>query len=401
MNKILATLVAVTIVSMMSGVGVALAEIPEEVLVGGVFDITGEWSEEGSLSRTAAQYAVDDFNAYLVDIGAEWQMKLLIEDSQANGSVAFDKVSSLNGRGADMILGMGYSSHLLQSADYVENHNMLVISHASQAANLEIDDNMFRLVPSDSNQAPAVVAMIENAGIEVLIPFIRDDVWGNGMLNAVKEQYSGTIPDEFKYATTGLEFSAGIATLDLRIGDLIDEHGADKVGILYVGTDEFLTIIEGMKLYSNVDDVRWFSTNTQSTNQALFENEAAAEFIDTVMLTVTKQGGSRANHVTAHVDDILNATSESAPSQYTYASYDSVWLLGVTILQTGTTDIQTLVNAIPLVAEHMIGSAGPLRLTDSGDLAYAEYSIQQVSGGEFVTIYDYDPATDSLIDVGN
>ena len=401
MNRIFATLVAITIVSMISGVGVALAEIPEEVTVGGVFDITGSWSEEGSMSRTAAQHAVDDFNAYLVDIGAEWQMKLLIEDSQALGPVAFDKVSSLNSRGVDIILGMGFSSHLQQSAAYVDNHNMLVISHASQAANLEIDDNMFWLVPSDSNQAPAVVAMIENAGIEVLVPFVRDDTWGNGMLNAVKEQYSGTIPDEFKYATTNLEFSAGISTLDLRIEDLINEHGADKVGILYVGTDEFLTIIEGMKLYSNVDNVRWFSTNTQATNEALFQNEDAAEFVDTVMLTVTKQGGSRANHVTAHVDDVLNATSERAPSQYVYASYDSVWLLGVTILQTGTTDVSTLVNAIPLVAEHMLGSVGPLRLTDNGDLAYAEYSVLQASGGEFVTIYDYDPATGSLIDVGN
>lgn len=400
MNRIFATFVAITIVSMMSGAGVALAEIPEEVTVGGVFDITGSWSEEGSLSRTATQHAVDDFNAYLVDLGAEWQMKLLVEDSQANGSVAFDKVSSLNSRGVDIIFGMGFSSHLLQSADYVESHNMLVISHASQAANLEIDDNMFRLVPSDSNQAPAIVAMIEDAGIEVLVPFIRDDVWGNGILNAVKEQYNGTIPDEFKYATTNLEFSAEIGTLDLRIGDLIEEYGADKVGVLYVGTDEFLTVIEGAKLYDNVDNVRWFSTNTQATNQALFQNEVAAEFVDTVMLTVTKQGES-ANHVVDHVDSILNATSERAPSQYTYAAYDSVWLLGIAILQTGTTDVSTLVNAIPLVAEHMIGAAGPLRLTDVGDLAYAEYSILQASGGEFVIIYDYDSATDSLIDVGN
>lgn len=401
MNRIFATLVAITIVSTMSGVGVALAEIPEEVLVGGVFDITGEWSDEGSLSRTAAQHAVDDFNAYLMDLGADWQMKMLTEDSQAKGPVAFEKVQSLNSRGVNMLLGMGYSSHLRDSADYVESYNMLVISHGSQAANLEIDDNMFRLVPSDSNQAPAVVAMIEGAGIEVLIPFIRDDAWGNGLLNGVKESYSGTIPEDFKYPTTGLEFSAEIGTLDLRIGDLIEEYGADKVGVLYVGTNEFLTIIEGMKLYDNVDNVRWFSTNTQATNENLFSNEAAAEFVDTVMFTVTKQGSTGANHVTVHVDDILNATSGRTPSQYTYAAYDSVWLLGMAILQTGTANVTTVVDAIPLVGEHMIGAAGPLRLTDNGDLLHAEYSILQVSDGEFVTIYDYDSATDSLIDVGN
>lgn len=401
MNGILATLVAVTIASMMAGVSVASAEIPEEVLVGGVFDITGSWSEEGSMSRIAAQHAVDDFNAYLVDLGAEWQMTMLTEDSQALGPVAFEKVQALKSRGVDILLGMGFSSHLHQSAGYVKSHNMLVISHASQAADLEIDDNMFRLVPSDSNQAPAVVAMIEDAGIEVLVPFIRDDTWGNGMLNGVKDQFSGTIPDEFRYPTTGLEFSAEISVLDARIGELIDEHGADKVGMLYVGTDEFLTIIEGMKLYGNVDQVRWFSTNTQATNEALFQNEDAAEFVDTVKLTVTKQGDSLTNHITAHVDSTLNATSERAPSQYTYAAYDSVWLLGMAILQTGTDDVSTLVDAIPLVGEHMIGAAGPLRLTDNGDLAYAEYSVLQASGGEFVAIYDYDPATDLLIDVGN
>ena len=60
-----------------------------------------------------------------------------------------------------------------------------------------------------------------------------------------------------------------------------------------------------------------------------------------------------------------------------------------------------MVNAIPLVAERMIGSAGPLRLTENGDLAYAEYSILQVSDGEFKTIYEYDPATGSLVDAGS
>ena len=93
-----------------------------------------------------------------------------------------------------MLVGMGYSSHLEQSASYVGSNNMLVISHASQAANLEIDDNMFRLVPSDSNQAPVVVAMIEDAGIEVLVPLIRDDTWGDGILGAMVNSFNGTMP---------------------------------------------------------------------------------------------------------------------------------------------------------------------------------------------------------------
>ena len=394
-------IMAATALTMLPGIGLASAEIPDVVTIGGVFDITGSWSEEGSQSRTAAQYAVDDFNMYLEDLGADWRMAIAMEDSQGLGAVAFEKVQALKSRNIDLLVGMGFSSHLLISAGYVESNKMLVVSHGSQVAILEIDDNMFRLVPSDSNQAPAVVAMIEGADIEVLVPFMRDDVWGNGMLNALKSLYNGSLADEFRYNHDAADFSAAVSLLDEYIGELVSEHGADKVGVLYVGADEFLTIIESMKFYSNVKDVRWFVTNTHSTNEALFENEDAKEFVNAVMLTTTKQATSRTNHVTAHVDNIMNATSEGAPSQYIYAAYDSVWLLGTAILQTGTTHVPTLVNAIPLVAERMIGSAGPLKLTENGDLFYSEYTIMQASGGEFVTIYEYDPTTGLLVDAGS
>ena len=69
------------------------------------------------------------------------------------------------------------------------------------------------------------------------------------------------------------------------------------------------------------------------------------------------------------------------------------------ILQTGTTDVPTLVDAVSLIAERMIGAVGPLVLTEHGDLAHAEYSILQVYGGEFVPVYKYDPVTDMLVDI--
>ena len=389
---------AATALTVLSGTSMASAEIPEEVTIGGVFDVTGMWHIGGNMSRAAAQHAVDDFNAYLEDLGAEWRMAMAVEDSQALGPVAFEKVQTLNERGIDMLVGMAFSSHLHQSAEYVESNDMLVISQGSNAADLEMDDNMFRLVPSDSNQAPVIAAMLEDAGIRVLVPFIRDDIWGNSILDDVESSFNGTIPAVFKYAPGATGFSAEVSMLDERIGELVSEHGAHKVAVLFAGADAFMDVIDEMISYSQVDDVRWFSTDTQSTRESFFRNEDAAEFVDTVMLTMAKID-LRANHITVHVDGILNATSENPSSQYVYAAYDSVWLLGTAILQTGTTDVTTLVNAIPLVAERMIGAAGLLALDGHGDLAHAEYSILQASGGEFVPIYEYDPVTGMLVDI--
>ena len=85
------------------------------------------------------------------------------------------------------------------------------------------------------------------------------------------------------------------------------------------------------------------------------------------------------------------------PTTYTYAAYDSVWLLGTAILQAGSTDADTLTAAIPLVAQHMIGAAGQLLLTEHGDLVPAAYDIRQIRDGEWTDIAVYDPATRSIV----
>lgn len=379
------------------GAGAAYAEIPDEVTVGGVFDITGSWAAEGEEGKTAAQLAILDFNKYLEDIGADWRMTMRVEDAQAIGSVAFDKVQTLYGTGIDILLGMAFTSHISLSASYVESNDILIISCCSQVDTLAIDDSVFRLVPSDGNQTPAVNAMIEDAGIEVLVLVTRGDIWGDGIRNTLSEIYNGTLVDGFRYNPDAIDFSVEVSVLDAQLGELVDEHGADKVGVLYVGTDQFLLMIQQMRFYENVDNVRWFSTNTQATSIELVQNEDALEFAEATMFTATRQQAGVANHITAYVDRLLYETYGRNPSPYSYAAYDSVWLLGNTILQTGSTETDDLVKAVPLVAERMIGAAGPLRLTDEGDLASASYTIMQIRDGEWVQDAVYDPITQSIV----
>ena len=379
------------------GMGAAYAEIPEEVTVGGVFDITGNWATEGEEGKTAAQLAILDFNRYLEDIGADWRMKMRVEDAQALGSVAFDKVTTLHGSGINILLGMAFSSHLSLSAGYIESNNMLALSCCSQAGNLEIDDNIFRLVPNDNNQAPAVNAMIEDAGIEVLVMVTRGDTWGDGIRDTLIDIYDGTAVEGFRYHTDAIDFSSEISLLDEQLGELIDEHGADKVGVFYVGTDEFLLMVQQMRFYDNVDDVRWFSTNTQASSIELVQDDDALAFTETTMFTATRQQVGTANHLTAYVDALLYDTYGRNASPYSYAAYDSVWLLGTAILQTESTETDDLVGAMPLVAERMLGASGPLRLTDEGDLAHASYVVMQIRNGEWVQDATYDPITQSIV----
>lgn len=398
-NTVLAALVASVVVSAVTGVASAHSEgIPDVVRVGGVFDVSGEWSLEGEEAKSAAELAVEDFNEYLAAIGADWTMMMRVEDAQATNSVALDKIQSLKGSGFDLLIGMGYSSHILLAKNYIDTNDILVISHASQAANLAIDDSIFRLVPNDNNQSPAVNAMLEDAGIEVLATITRNDPWGNGLKLGVTEIFEGEIVELSNYNPQGFDFSVEASFIDDQIMKLVEKHGADKVGVLYVGTSEFEVLVQQMDPYDNADKVRWFSTNTQAQSVPNLIGDAQfREFYENTNFAAVRTIPEAANSITKYVDDwVYERYNRTAASSYTYPSYDSVWLLGTSILQAQTTDTDVLTEVVPLVADRSLGSAGPLGLSEVGDLAQSTYEVWQVVNGEWVRIAGYDQVSQSL-----
>ena len=371
--------------------GVAAAQMPDNVKIGGIFEVSGSWSSEGEQAKTAAEFAIEDFNGYLREMGAGWTMSMAVEDAQGNPAIVQEKIQNLRGINVDMLVGMAFSNHIHLSKSYIDKNHILVISHAAQAENLAIDDSVFRLVPHDGNQSPAVAAAIRDAGVEVLVTVSRADTWGDGLRDGIASSFGGEVIKLIRYDAVATDFSVSVSVLDEKIRDLIDEHGADKVGVLYIGNDEFLTMIQQMKFYENVSKVRWFSTNTQANAEYFMEDPVAREFANQAAFTVTRYVASEDNEIRRALDERFVAKYNSTASPYGYAAYDSVWLLGFAILQTQSVDTETLTGAIPLVAEHMLGAAGPLTLTDEGDLASFAFDAWQFRDGTWVKYGEYDP----------
>ncbi len=384
MNHVYTAISLVTIV-LLSSAGLALAAIPDEVMIGGIFD--KNWAEGDEGSRTAA-IAVEDFNEYLNSIGAHWQISLDVEDAESRSVVAMDKIQAFRSAGIDKIVGVAFSAHINLAASYIDRNDMLIVSHASTAEHLAIDDSVFRLVPNDGNQSPPIIAMLDDAGIDVLVTVIRGDTWGDGLIAAVSEIYNGTIVTGFRYNPDAADFSVEAALLDDIIARTVNEYGADRVGVLYIGTDEFLLLVQAMDNYENVDNVRWFSTSTQSIKSYFFEDPAAIEFAQDTQFTATRLILTADNRLKDSLDSRFTEMYNATISTYGYAAYDSIWLLGLAILQTQSVDPLVLTPAIPHVAAHTLGTSGDLTLTEYGDLARAEYEIWQTDDGQWVRIDD-------------
>ena len=376
--------------------GGASAEVPPDVIIGGVFELTGTWPSEGGQGKTAAEFAVGDFNKHLAGVGANWTMHMRAEDAQGMPSTALEKVQALHGAGIDMIVGMAFSSHIQVSKDYIDANDIIVVSHASQSENLAMVDWIFRLVPNDANQSPAVAAAIKDAGIDVLVTVSRADTWGDGLRDGIASHFDGEVLKLIRYDPNSVNFSVSASVLDSVLGGLITWHGADKVGVLYAGNDEFLTIIQQMQNYTSVSQVRWFSANTQANNMELVEDPVAGEFVENVRLAATWYAVPHYNTIKHDLDERFMEEYGSPPSIYGYAAYDSVWLLGLSILQTQSIDADVVAAAIPRVADHALGAGGQLALTDGGDLANFNLQILQVTNGTWTKYADYDAESMTL-----
>jgi ABC-type branched-subunit amino acid transport system substrate-binding protein len=380
---VLYAVLAVAAAGILPGAGLASAEIPEVVKIGGIFEYN--WAE-GAEGAYISEMAVDDFNAYLENIGAGWSFRLSAEDTQSSTAVSLDKIQAFNSVGVKILVGLPFSAYITQATSYIDRNNMLVVSHASQAADLAIDDTVFRLVPHDGYQAPAITKMLEDAGIEVLVTVSRGDTWGDGHVSGVRALFNGTMESGFRYNTEASEFSVTVGLLDEAIADLVERHGAEKVGVLYVGNDEFLPIMQAMRFYENVSKVRWFATHTQSFKTYFFEDPAASAFAEATQITATRSIPTGDNKIKDALDARYMEMYDAPVSTYGYAAYDAIWLLGLTILQTQSTDAETMASAMPHVASHMLGASGDLTLTEYGDLATANFEVWQVSNGAWIQV---------------
>ena len=102
------------------------------------------------------------------------------------------------------------------------------------------------------------------------------------------------------------------------------------------------------------------------------------------------------NPIYEHVQKSLTEKLGRTPNTFVHPSYDVVWVIGLSILETQSTDVSKIKSVLPDVAEHYYGAIGPTILNEAGDLAQANYEVWGIRGGEWVLLGQYNHATDSI-----
>jgi len=384
----------------------ALMEIPEygsdlsgEVTIGLILPLTGDLATHGIENLAGSEYGVEEFNKYLDEIGQQWHLKMISEDSATNPVIALEKLTVLNAKGIGIVVGPETSSNIRNIKGYSDSNNMLLVSCCSSAPALAIpNDSVFRLVPDDRNQGTALAKLIQHEGIEVLVPVWRGDTWGDGLSKAATDSFEnrgGKVGEGIRYNPESPEFSASTSLLASNVNKLVEEYGKDKVAVLFLGFAEVLQFMQSASEHDVLDDVRWFGPGANTKEHKLIDDPIGLEFSTNIQFTTVQFAASK-NPTYEKVQKHLTETLGTDPNTFVHSSYDAVWLIGYAMLETQSTDVSVIKEKIPEIAENYSGAIGSTKLNEAGDLAQADYEVWGIRGAEWVLLGKYIQSDDSV-----
>ena len=368
--------------------------------IGGLIELTGDLGPWGPMYRAALELAESDINAWLEDIGAGFKIDILIEDVESNPTVCLDKVKALYAEGVRFFVGPTSSAELSAIKDYCDSNQLLVISHASTALSLAVEDDfIFRACPNDAAQSLAIAKMIEDVGVEHLIILYRNDDWGRGLMEAVTRAYGGDIYDTIPY-TEKPEYTTEVSTLNSKVSDAVSTYGADKVGVLAISFGEIATIVQTAKSYPTLSQVKWFGCDGFVMCTELLD-PAVVDFVNKTGMVCTVFAPTKSPKF-EHVRDYIYRQVGEEPDAYAYPLYDAVWLIVLSVLEAQSFDPVKVKDVLPKVAENYFGATGWMKMNAAGDKEASDYdlcAIVQTPTGDFEWEYvgKWDYATNTII----
>jgi branched-chain amino acid transport system substrate-binding protein len=364
-----------------------------EISIGLLTPRTGDFASFGEENLAGTRLGVVDFNQHLEVMGAPWNLRIVEKDTATNADTALEKLKELDAEGIRIVIGPGASANVNAVREYANSNNILLVSTGSTSPTLTIaGDNVFRLVPDDNKQGTALAELIRSEGIDVLVPVWRNDVWGNGLKNVVTESFvekGGTVLDGIRYEPESPGIPGVIDDLETIVQGQADK---DKVAVLFVGFDEILEFLKEASDHAVLSEVRWFGSDANTKQQLLTNDRIASDFSTEVEFTSLQFTASK-----SAIYERVKADLGGDPGIYAYASYDAVWVIGLTMLDTQSTDALTIKGKLPEIAETYSGAIGSTRLNAAGDLEQADYDIWGIRGGDWELLGKYTESTGRVV----
>ena len=327
--------------------------VAEDVKVGALMGITGPLASFIPPILNAAKLAEADINAGGGILGGG-KFTLVVADGQAAAQPSVDAASKLvNLENVAAIMGGLSSGATIASANAVSIPNgVLQVSPTSTSpamTDLEDNDFLFRIVPSDNYQGDVLAKIVPDEGIEkVAVAYVNND-YGVGIAGTFKaafEKIGGTVTAFEKHEDKKNSYRGELASLA--------SSGAEAlVVIAYAGGS-------GAKIVKQSLENGFFERfiGTDGLRDDLLIEQVGAEALATSFFSAPTS--PEENPVAGPFHKRFDETyGEGSDKPFVDQSYDATMLIGLAIEKAGSTDRTAVRDALREVANAPGEVVGP------------------------------------------
>ena len=351
----------------------------QEIIVGGLFSLTGNWASLGVTSKAAMELAVEDANRFAAGRGITFRAD--IRDTKLDPATALSAVQSLKAAGVQLVIGPQSSAELGAIRSYVNANPLIVVSQSSTAGSLAIaGDRIFRFTAADSLEGIASAALMWGDGVRAMIPVWRADAGNQGLHTATRRGFiarGGTVSSGVEYAANATSYAATVAALGVQVRQALATRPASEVGVYLAGFDEVADVFVAAAADPVLSSVRWYGADGIAQSGALLARPAAVAFAQQVGFPSALFGLDLAARGTWQpVAARIQQRAGMAPDAFALAVYDAVWVAALAYLASpADVSADSLASRFVQAAGTYHGTTGWATLNAAGDRQYADFDF--------------------------
>ncbi len=381
-------------------------ETSDQLVIGGLFSLSGNWSTLGKNGQAALELAVADANVALAESGSSLRVTSAVEDTRLDPQTALAGFNRLVGKDARIVVGPQSSAEVAALKDAAASANVLVVSPSSTAGSLAIaGDNVFRFTPSDGPEGEAIAAYMYSDGVRAVVPVWRDDAGNGGLEAATRTSFTalgGTVATGVKYAAATTSFAATVAALKTAVQAAQATAGTANVAVYLAAFDEAVDLFRLVQADPVLSAVRWYGSDGVAQSTAVTADAQAAAFAEksgypNPVFGLDPAAAPLATPLRAR---LLQRTGIE-PDAFALAVYDAVRVAVLAYIDAqGSDDVARLRVHFAQAANSYFGATGWTALNDAGDRRYGVFdfwAIRTLSGARgWTRVAQYDPASHRL-----
>ncbi|MDP6584683.1 MAG: ABC transporter substrate-binding protein, partial [Anaerolineales bacterium] len=181
---------------LLASMAIACGGESQSVKIGLLSPQTGPISQFAPGFEDAGEIAISELN---VTHEGDFAFELIVADSGCDATQAATSAQTLIDSGVSVIVGAACSGATLSAITVASAAQVPMVSYASTSpAVTTADDNghLFRVVPSDAQQAVALVAVASDAGVSNPAVLYMTNDYGSGLGDNFASNWSGSVCTE-------------------------------------------------------------------------------------------------------------------------------------------------------------------------------------------------------------